>query len=530
MVDLEALEVRGERLQAREHGRHDHQRAQLCWHAVAQLERGQDLGAEAARDACVRQRHRRLDCDDDPAGCEGAERPRTAACPGQRNQWPCEDDRRQQRDTCDVAADPHRGADPDWPGPHRGAVLDFRFERPATACDQQVARIALARRVATARGPHRAARNLDLCVFRATCEFLNRLPVAVARREVHLPEAGVRPQDRIDEADAFEQVCPVDGGDRTHARDHVADGDARRALALVLVANDRVGGRAGRRQAAFQPCECGRHLRVLVTQPLQQLDGERRRQRLVVPFPQHGRQRFRQRCVDAEQPVGQPVGLLPYSPSARDQFRRAPQVLHQHDAQRDGNGPQLADGQRLHALVGRDESRQQVRVEAAVRMRDECPCQPENAWIPGQGPVRELGQLPVVAGRQVVIDLADLRLDDMVVVDQPFGGRRDCATLAYRPGNRTMGVEQCAAIVVQARSQRPDGAGPCRDALCGREAFSVLFEPLGTEDFAAYQLDGLGSGDARRIGKAAQDGHHQRAALPCVPDSNAMPCTLESAR
>ena len=245
----------------------------------------------------------------------------------------------------------------------------------------------------------------------------------------------------------------------------------------------------GRRQAAFQPCERGRDLRVLVAQALQQLDGEGRRQRLVVPFPQHGRQRFRQGCVDTEQPVGQPVGLLPYSPSARDQFRRAPQVLDEHDAQRDGNGPQLADGQRLHALVGRDEPRQQVRVEAAVRMRDECPRQPEHAWIAGQRPVGELGQLPVVAGRQVVIDLADLRLDDMVVVDQPFRGRRDCAALADRLGDRAMGVEQCPAIVVQARSQRPDGAGPRRDALRGREAFSVLLETLGAEDFGAYQLD-----------------------------------------
>ena len=406
----------------------------------------------------------------------------------------------------------------------------FRFERPATACDQRVARIALARRVAVARGLHRAARDLDLSVLRSTCEFLDRLPVAVARREVHLPEAGVRPQDRIDEADALEQVRPVDGGYRAHARDHVANGDARRALALVLVANDRVRGRAGRRQAAFQPCECGRDLRILVAQALQQLDCEGRRQRLVVPFPQDGRQRFRQRRANTEQPVRQPVGLLPDRPSARDLLRRAPQVLDQHDAQRDGNGPQFADGQRLHALVGRDEPAQQVRVEAAVRMRDECPRQPEHAWIPGQWPVRELGQLPVVAGRQVVIDLADLRLDDMVVVDQPFGGRRDCATLADRPGDGAMGVEQSAAVVLQARSQRPDGAGPGRDALRGREAFSMLLESLGAEDFRPYQLDGLGSGDVRRSCDAAQDGHRQRAGPTAAPDANAMPYAMNSAR
>ena len=115
---------------------------------------------------------------------------------------------------------PHRGSvRPDWRDlpvlvvvlVAFGAGFWRAFERPAPACDQRVARIALARRVAAARGLHRAARNLDLGVFRSTRQFLDRLPVAVTRREVHLSEAGVRTQDRIDEADALEQVRPVDG-------------------------------------------------------------------------------------------------------------------------------------------------------------------------------------------------------------------------------------------------------------------------------------------------------------------------------
>ena len=138
-----------------------------------------------------------------------------------------------------------------------------------------------------------------------------------------------------------------------------------------------------------------------------------------------------------------------------------------------------------------------MRVEAAVRMGNECPRKPEYAWIPGQRSVRELWQLPVVTGRQVVIDLANLRLDDVVVVDQPFRSGSDRAPLPDRLGDGAMSVEQCAAVVVQARSQWPDCAGPGRDALSGREAFRMLLESLGAEDFRTYQLDGLGGGDVR---------------------------------
>jgi hypothetical protein len=40
-------------------------------------------------------------------------------------------------------------------------------------------------------------------------------------------------------------------------------------------------------------------------------------------------------------------------------------------------------------------------------------------------PVVELGQLAVVARGEVLPDLAQLALDEMEVVDQPFGGRSE---------------------------------------------------------------------------------------------------------
>jgi len=49
-------------------------------------------------------------------------------------------------------------------------------------------------------------------------------------------------QRRIDEADALEELRPIDGGHETHARDHIAHGHVHRALPLMLLADDLVGG------------------------------------------------------------------------------------------------------------------------------------------------------------------------------------------------------------------------------------------------------------------------------------------------
>ena len=63
-------------------------------------------------------------------------------------------------------------------------------------------------------------------------------------------------------------------------------------------------------------------------------------------------------------------------------------------------------------------------------MGDEGPGDAEHPRIAGERAIAQLGQLAVVARRQIGADLADLLLDQMVIVEQPFGGRRDDAALA----------------------------------------------------------------------------------------------------
>ncbi len=135
------------------------------------------------------------------------------------------------------------------------------------------------------------------------------------------------------------------------------------------------------------------------------------------------------RAALGHQADGEFVGIGTFSAADADLVGQPPQVLDEHDAQGDRHGPELADGQRLGALIGADEAAQDVRIEIAVGMRDERPGNAEHPRIAGERPVGEFRQLAVVTGRQVVANLADLFFDEVIVVQQPFGGGHHFQTI-----------------------------------------------------------------------------------------------------
>ena len=210
---------------------------------------------------------------------------------------------------------------------------------------------------------------------------------------------------------------------------------------------------------------------ILVAQSMHQLHGERRRQCR------------RPALATARSASGST--FWPLTPSRRsatasascrasaardDALRDAPQVFHQHDAQRDRHRPQLADGQRFDGLIGAHEAPQGLGIEAAVGVRDECPGDAEHARKSGERSVGELGQLAIEARRQVLADLADLFFDHVVVVEHPLGGRRDAATFVHRAARwngrpRAVPFRCCAG---ERASERPK-PGLTRDGLGGGE-------------------------------------------------------------
>ena len=121
---------------------------------------------------------------------------------------------------------------------------------------------------------------------------------------------------------------------------------------------------------------------------------------------------------------------------------------------------------------------QEIGIEATVRVRDERPRNAEHARIPGERTDAELGQLPVVARRQVVTHLANLFVDEIVIVEQPFGRRRDRLVHRRGCGGRFIRVHQTARVVLEPRGQRRPGASTGQDVLRARQAPRMLHQTL----------------------------------------------------
>jgi hypothetical protein len=69
----------------------------------------------------------------------------------------------------------------------------------------------------------------------------------------------------------------------------------------------------------------------------------------------------------------------------------------------------------------------------------------------------QLGKLLVVSGRQVVADAADLGLDQMEVVEQPFRGWRDERTAVHVVREDAIGIAQHTGVVCQTAEELPVG-------------------------------------------------------------------------
>ena len=114
-------------------------------------------------------------------------------------------------------------------------------------------------------------------------------------------------------------------------------------------------------------------------------------------------------------------------------------------------------------------------------MRNERPGDAEHARITREWPIGQLRQLLVIARWQIGADLQKLRLDEVIVVDQLFGGRRDGAAVLGCLGDGELSAEQCRTVAAQAG---PEGLHACNlavDRLGVGEASGTDLQPLDAE-------------------------------------------------
>ena len=176
----------------------------------------------------------------------------------------------------------------------------------------------------------------------------------------------------------------------------------------------------------------------------------------------------------------------------------AAQILDQRQPQHDGNGPQFAQLERRHRLVGRHEAGKALRVDPAVAVRDRLEREVVDARKPGGGPVRQSGKLAAVPLGQVPLGRADLLFDQVEIVEQPFRGGRDAAVCRDRRGQQVANLDQDALVLGQPRQQLVGAARrqPVRD----REALAVLLHLIGAEQLRSQRrlLVGVSSRASRR--------------------------------
>ena len=153
------------------------------------------------------------------------------------------------------------------------------------------------------------------------------------------------------------------------------------------------------------------------------------------------------------------IGAVPVDRSGRNARADAAQVLDQREAQHDRNRPQLAELERRDGLVRGHEAGQALGVDPAVAVRDRLEREVVDARKSGRRPVRQSRQLAAVALGQVPLGRADLLLDQVEVVEQPFRGGRDAAVGRDRRGQQVADFDQ-DALVLGERASSWSGARP----------------------------------------------------------------------
>ncbi len=491
-MDLEPLDLLLDGCLGRQESRHDDDRAQARRHAVSQFQAGQKRRTKPDGDVTIYQRYGGVEGRKQTNNGESDQRPPGNPDVNQEDQRHGEHERADDGDDREITRQPHRRVQASKPALRRRAESELSFECPAPARYEVVAGVPLAfgqritagrrhRRGLFGRGG-RALGDLELRVLRAAGQLFDGAPVEISRGKIHLGEFAVGGENAIDQADFLEEFGPIDGGYEPHAGDDIADRHVGGGLPLMLCPNRLVGGRSLRGETAIQPEQRRRHPRILIAQPLDELDGKGPRQRRVIELLQHRVRRLRRAAIDAEQPVRQSVGFPTRRKAVCDSLGGAPQVLDEHDSQRDRDRPEFADGQRLDMLIGAYEAYQHLAVEAAVGMGDKGPGQSEDAGIALERPIGQFRQLAVETGRQITPDVADLRFDDRKIIEQPFGGRRDRAIVANRLTDAQIRITQGCAVVFEPDRQFALAARFWRHRLRGG------VEPLYAEEFFSDQL------------------------------------------
>ena len=340
--------------------------------------------------------------------------------------------------------------------PHAGCA----FEPRSSIVDEVVADVggaiviaidAARSRARLAGEAHGVAGYLDLGLIAVPRDALDDVPVLVARREIHPPvePARVGAQCRLDPARRLDELAPVHRSEEPQAADRVADRDLCGGLHLGFGMHQLLDRVARLGEALLDPRQRQRQGCALSLQPARQLGDERAHHRRIRArhVRDHQDEALGVAIGDVEHLVRPAVRVAAVDRRGRDARSHAAQVLDQREAQHDRDRPQLPEREGAHRLVGRHEARECLRVDASVAVRDCLEREVVDARQPRRGPACEARQLAAVALGQVPPRRADLLVDQVEIVEQPFRGGRDAAVRRDGRGQEVANLDQDAFVV-----------------------------------------------------------------------------------
>ncbi len=260
-------------------------------------------------------------------------------------------------------------------------------------------------------------RHAHLCFAGWFRLFLHRMAIAVSAGEIHpaVDAGGIALQHLLNQADALEELAPIEGRDQTQAANQVGHEGLFGGLMSSFRPDCVLDGLADRSQRIVELVPELARRRAPLARALQHADDERRVQLL---WPEPGRQR------SGIERAGQAVGVLTMGAADGENVGAGPQVLDQRKLEGARPGPQFADGQRSDRLKGGDEPVQPLCVEMSGTSPDQLEGHREHARLAGRLVGGDLWQLLVEGGRQIVMNVADRSGNDVEVVQQPLGGGR----------------------------------------------------------------------------------------------------------
>ena len=343
-------------------------------------------------------------------------------------------------------------------GVNRAVALFFELFKPAI--NQVISHVRRALRViGFAQGQlDGVARHIGLNAFRALGDFVDNLPVRVARFEIHqrVDARRIFAQHLFHRAVTFDEFAPVGGGQLAQTGDRISDRHLVGRLPLAFGENHLLDRKPLFGEMLIEPTERQSQRGILPLQVAAQFGDERatgrqfgfqhvgQNQHQILGIARGHRDQF-------IRPVGGQIAIGMCEPDA---LRDAAQVFDQRQAQHDRHRPQFADRQAHRVLVAVDKAAQISDVYAPVDVRNQFRRQMINARQAVRGAGGQDRQFAAEAPRQMLAGQANVFFNDVIVVQQPLRSRGHARFFAHHLGHQLVRLINDLFILLQSRQQQ----------------------------------------------------------------------------